>query len=183
MIDDWKSDILRTQDKDNEQKILQKYKNIRLLDDEDNQTYMIYPENLEFKGPTRRNNKYFVVGKPLNRRDGENTKLITSRDTNDDFMLLIKGVEQDPDLGVKTVHTSIYDDSEAADSDKEENNDDNAFKKPHDGGNINDSSDYEGDNYEDDLETPYDGENINAYPNNEKIMMRLPLNHLKMMEL
>ena len=37
-------------------------------------------------------------------------------------MVLIKIIEQDPDLGVKMVHSSIDDDSEAADSDKEENN-------------------------------------------------------------
>ena len=37
------SDILITRDQDNEQRLLQKYKNIRLFDDEDNQTYMITP--------------------------------------------------------------------------------------------------------------------------------------------
>ena len=45
-------------------------------------------------------------------------------------MVLIKGVEQDPDLGVKIVHPSINDDSEATDSDKEENNDEVAPKPP-----------------------------------------------------
>ena len=30
------------------------------LDDEDNKNYMLAPENLEFKGPTRRNNQYCV---------------------------------------------------------------------------------------------------------------------------
>ena len=54
-IKDWESDILRTQDQENEQPLLQKYKNIRLLDDEGNRTYMISPEILEFKGTTRRN--------------------------------------------------------------------------------------------------------------------------------
>ena len=51
LIEDWESDILRTQDLDNEKGLLQKYKNIRFLDDEDNQTYIIAPEILEFKGP------------------------------------------------------------------------------------------------------------------------------------
>ena len=45
-----------------------------------------------------------------------------SRDINDDFMVLIKGVGQDPDMGVKIVHLSIYYYSEATNnnSDKEE---------------------------------------------------------------
>ena len=33
--------------------------------------------------------------------------LLISREINDNFMVLIKGVEQDPDLGVKIVHPSI----------------------------------------------------------------------------
>ena len=37
-IKDWESDILRAQDQENEQLLLQKYKNLRLLDDEENQT-------------------------------------------------------------------------------------------------------------------------------------------------
>ena len=61
----WESVILRTQDKDNEQRLLQKYKNLRFLDDKDNQTYMIVPDNLGSKGPTRRNKQYCVVGKPI----------------------------------------------------------------------------------------------------------------------
>ena len=64
-IKDLKSDILRSRYQGNEQRILQKYKNIRFLDDEDNQIYIIVPENLEFKGPTRGNNQYCVVGQPL----------------------------------------------------------------------------------------------------------------------
>ena len=72
--------------------------------DEDNQTYMITPENLEFKGPTRRNNQFCVVGQPLNWRDGDNVDLLISIETNDYFILPTKGVEQDPDLGVKIVH-------------------------------------------------------------------------------
>ena len=48
-IEDWESDILRTWYQEIEQRLLQKYKNIRFLDDEDNQTYIIDPENLEFK--------------------------------------------------------------------------------------------------------------------------------------
>ena len=39
--------------------------------------------------------------------------LLIPRDTNDDLMVLIKGFEQDPDLGVKIVHLSIDDDIEA----------------------------------------------------------------------
>ena len=49
-IEDWESDILRTRDQENEQPLFHQYKNIRFRDDEDNQTYMIAPENLEFKG-------------------------------------------------------------------------------------------------------------------------------------
>ena len=55
-IKDFYSDILRTQYQENEQRLLQKYKNIRFLDDEDNQTYITAPKYLESKGPTRRNN-------------------------------------------------------------------------------------------------------------------------------
>ena len=79
-------------------------KNIRFLDDEDNQIYMIAPENLEFKGPTRRNKQYCVVGHPIDWRDGDNLDPLISIDINDYFMVLIKGVEQDPDMGMKTVH-------------------------------------------------------------------------------
>ena len=57
-----------------------------------------------------------MVGKPLNWRDGDNLDLIISREINDYFMVLIKGVEQDPDLGVKIVHPSIDDDSEAVET-------------------------------------------------------------------
>ena len=94
---------------------------------------MIAPENLDFKGPTRRNNQYCVVGHLLGCRDGDNLYLLISRDINYYFMVLIKGVEQDPDLGMKIVHPSIDDDSEAIDSEKEENNDENAPKTPYDG--------------------------------------------------
>ena len=59
-------------------------------------------------------------------------------------MVLIKGVEQDPDLGVKIVHPSVDDDSKTIDSDKEENNDDNAPKSPYYGENVNPYSDDEG---------------------------------------
>ena len=65
---------------------------------------MVAPENLEFKGPTRRNKQYCVVGQTLYWRDGDNLDLLISRFINDDFMVLIKGVEQDPDMGVKIVH-------------------------------------------------------------------------------
>ena len=61
---------------------------------------MIAPENLGFKGPTRTNKQYCVVGKPLNWRGGNNLDPLISRDINDDFMVFIKGVEQEPDLGV-----------------------------------------------------------------------------------
>ena len=76
-----------------EERLLQKYKNIRFLDDEENQTYIIAPENLEFKGTTRRNKQYFVVGNPLDWRDGSILDLLISIDINDGFMLLIKVVE------------------------------------------------------------------------------------------
>ena len=128
---------------------------------------MISPYTLYFKGSIRRNKQYYLVGKPLDCRDGDNLDLLISRETNYDFIVLIKGVEQYPDLGVKIVHPSIDDDSEATDSDKEENNDENAPKTPYDGENFNASSDYEGNNYQDAPETPYDGENMNASSDDE----------------
>ena len=118
---------------DNEKCLLQKYKNIRSLDDEDNQTYIIAPENLEFKGPIIRNKQYCVVGQTLNWRDGDNLDLLISREINDDFTVLIKGFEQDPDLGVKIVHPSIDYDIDVIDSDKEVNNDENSPKTLYDG--------------------------------------------------
>ena len=84
---------------------------------------------------------------------------------NDDFMVLIKGVEQNPDQRVKIVHPSIDDDIEAAESEIEENIDDNSSKTPYDGENMNASSDDEGKNDEDVPKTPYDGENITYYYN------------------
>ena len=84
-----------------------------------NQTYIISPEHLELKGSTKRTKQYCVVGQPLNCINAYNLYLLVSREINDDFMLLIKGVEQDSDLGVKIVHPSIDDDSKATDSDKE----------------------------------------------------------------
>ena len=69
---------------------------------------MIAPENLEFKRLTRRNKQYCVVGQTLDWRDGDNVDLLISRDINDDFMLLIKGVEQDPDLGGDQPHNIPY---------------------------------------------------------------------------
>ena len=154
-----------TQDQENEQHLLQKYKNVRLFDDDDNQTYMIVPENLEFT--TRRNKQYCVFGQPLDCRDGDNLDLLISREINDNFMVLIKGVEQDPYLGVTFFHLSIHDDSEATESEIEENNDKNSSKIPYDDENINTSSYDEGNNDEDAPDTPYYGENINAYSNNE----------------
>ena len=120
-IKDWESDILRTWDQENKKRFLHKYKNIRFFDDEYNQTYIFATEHLEFKGPTRRSKQYCVFGKPLDWRDGDNLDLLLSREINDDFMVLTKGVEQDPDMGAKIVHPSIDDDSEVTDSDKEEN--------------------------------------------------------------
>ena len=128
---------------------------------------MIAREKLEFKGHTRRNNQYCVAGKPLDWRDRGILDLLISREINDYFMVLIKGVEQDPDLGMNFFHPSNYDDSKAIDSDKQENNDENAPKTPYGGENMNTSSDDGGNTDKDDLETPYDGENINAYYNNE----------------
>ena len=61
-IQDWESEIPRTLDQENEQRLIQKYKNIRFLDYEDNQTYIIAPGILKFKGTTRRNKQYWVVG-------------------------------------------------------------------------------------------------------------------------
>ena len=75
-IKDWDSEILRTRHQENDQHLLQKYKNIRFLDDDYNQTYMIAPKQLDFKGPTRRNKQYFVVGQPLNCRYGDNVNLL-----------------------------------------------------------------------------------------------------------
>ena len=64
-IEDWESDILRTPYQENDQRLLKKYKNIRLLDNEDNQSYMIAPESFDPKGPTIRNKQYFMVRNPL----------------------------------------------------------------------------------------------------------------------
>ena len=83
-------------------------------------------------------------------------------------MVLIKGVEQDHDLGVKIVHPSIDDDIKATDSDEEENNDKNAPQAPYDGENMNSSSDDQGNNNEDAPKTQYDGVNMNDYSNNEE---------------
>ena len=63
-----------------------------------------------------------MVGQTLDWRDQDNLDLLISGYINDDYMVLIKGVKQYPDLGVKIVHLSIYDDSKDTDSDKEENN-------------------------------------------------------------
>ena len=97
----WESNILITRDQENELQLFQKYKKIRFFDDEENQIYMIAPENLEFKGPTRRNEQYCVVGQTHDQRDGGDLDLLISIEINDDFMALIKLVEQDPDLRMK----------------------------------------------------------------------------------
>ena len=91
--DYWESDILIKRDQENEQLLLKKYKNLRFLDDEENQTYIIAPENLEFKVPTINNNKYCVVRHPLNWRYGDNVDLLVSRYINDYCILIIKVVE------------------------------------------------------------------------------------------
>ena len=62
---------------------------------------MIAPEKLELKGTTRRNKQYCVVGHHLDWRGGGNLDLLISEEINDDFMVLIKGFQQDPYLGVK----------------------------------------------------------------------------------
>ena len=77
-------------------------------------------------------------------------------------MLLIKGVEQHPDRGVKIIHPSIDDHSEATYSDKEKNNKKNASKTPYDGENMNASSDNDVNNNGESPMTPYDGEIMNA---------------------
>ena len=99
-----------TQYQDNEQRLLHKYNNLRFLDDEENKNYIIVAENLDFKGPTRWNNQYSVVGQTLNLRDWDNVELIISRYFNDDVMVLIKGSKKDPDLGLNIFHPSIDDD-------------------------------------------------------------------------
>ena len=45
-IKDWELNITRTLYQYNEQRLFHKYNNIRFLDDEDNQNYMIASENL-----------------------------------------------------------------------------------------------------------------------------------------
>ena len=107
---------------------------------------MISPEIFEFKGPTIRNKQYCVFGNTFHCRDGDHLYLLISRDINDDFMILIKVVEQEYDLGVKCFHPSIDYDSEATDIDKEENIDENSPKTPYDGENMNAYSDDEGNN-------------------------------------
>ena len=77
---------------------------------------------------------------PIDKRDRGYVDLLVSRDTNDDFMVLVKGFEQDPDLVTKKFHPSIDDDSKAIEIEKEENNDKNAPKTPYDGENMNASS-------------------------------------------
>ena len=45
--------------------------------------------------------------------------LLVSREINDYFLVLIKGFEQEPDMGVKFFHPSIDDDSKATESEIE----------------------------------------------------------------
>ena len=78
---------------------------------------MIASDILDFKGTTITNNHYCMVGQPLNWRYGNNVNLLISIETNEYFIVLIKEFELDPDMGVKMVHPSIYDDSEATYSD------------------------------------------------------------------
>ena len=89
---------MRTQDQENKQQLLQKYKNLSFLDGEENQTDRIDPENLDFKRPNRRNKRYCVVGQPLD-WNGDNVDLIISRQINDNFVVIIKGVDKYPDMG------------------------------------------------------------------------------------
>ena len=84
-----------------------------------------------------------MVGQPLNWKNGYNVDLLISRYINDDNMVLINKFEQDPVLGVKIVHPSIDNDSEATEIEIEGNNYDNAPKTPYDGENVNVSSDDE----------------------------------------
>ena len=167
-IKDSESDILKTLYQENDQRLLQRYNNIRFLDDEDNQTYMISQENFEFKGFTIRNKQYSVVGQPLDWKDGDNLELLIRRNTNDDFMVLIKGVEQDHDLRVKFFHPSSDDDRQATDSGKEENIDYNSPKTPYDGENMIDSSDDEGNNDEVSPDPPTNEVNVNSNYHGEK---------------
>ena len=83
-------------------------------------------------------------------------------------MVLIKGFEQDPDLGVKWFHTSIDDDSEATDSEKKENKNENASKTPYDGENMNASSDDEVNNDYVAPDPPTNDVNINCNSGDEK---------------
>ena len=84
-------------------------------------------------------------------------------------MVLIKGVEQDPGMGVKIIHPSIDYDSEDTDSYKEENNNDNAPKTPYGGENMNASSDDEVNNDEVAPDPPTNDVNINDNYDDEKI--------------
>ena len=54
---------------------------------------MIDPENLEFKGLTRKNKQYSVVGQPLDWRNGYNLELLKSIDING------KAIHQGPGNG------------------------------------------------------------------------------------
>ena len=62
---------------------------------------MLAPDILDFNGTARRNNQYCLVGQPLDWRYGGNLDLLISIEINDDFMVLIKGFEKDPDMGLK----------------------------------------------------------------------------------
>ena len=42
-----------------------------------------------------------MVGQPIDWRDGDNLEVLILIDFNDDFMVLVKGFEQVPDLGVE----------------------------------------------------------------------------------
>ena len=83
-------------------------------------------------------------------------------------MVLIKGVEKDPELGVKFFNPSIYDDSKVTDSDKEGNNDEYAPKTAYDGENMNASSDDRRNNDEVSPNLRTNDVNINANPDDEK---------------
>ena len=95
--------------------------------------------------------------------------VLISREINDDFMLVFKGVEQDPYLGLNIVRPSIDDDSKATVSKIEENTDENVPNTPYNSENMNAFSNDEGNNEKDSPKLPYEGENINDYSNNEGI--------------
>ena len=110
-------------------------------------------------------------------RDEYPVDLIILRQINNYFMVLIKGFEQDPDLGMKIVPPSISDESEAKNSDKQENIEENAPKTPYDGEIITDSSDDE-ENNDEVVTNPHTNEEIiNA--NSDEVNPDTPTNDVQ----